>query len=84
MDVVCYTRAPMAGRKRDPNPLVGNVRVAPEDLEALAYLETRTALTPDELIRLLVHLAIWESGDTVPDFLRIALAEARRLAKPEE
>ena len=74
----------MAGRKRDPNPLIGNVRIAPEDLEALTHLEARTALTPDELIRLLVHLAIWESGDMVPDFLRTALEEARRLAKPEE
>jgi hypothetical protein len=70
------------GRPADPRPLVGNVRVAAEDLRALEYLERRTALAADELIRMLVHLALWESGDdAVPVIIRDALNEARKIAK---
>lgn len=58
-----------------------SVRVPVTDEPILEYLEERTALSVDELIRVFLHVGLWESHDLLPATLRDALAEGRKRAK---
>ena len=57
-----------------------DVRLPQEDFAVLQRVEKRTSLTPDELVRMFVHIAIWESKEQVPGALSQALNEAREAA----
>jgi hypothetical protein len=57
------------------------VRVPLRDQPILEYLEERTALSIDELIRVFLHVGLWESHDLLPATFRDALAEGRKRAK---
>jgi len=64
------------GRPPDQRPQV-TVRLTVEDHAVLCHVEQRTSLAVDELVRLFVHVAIWETRDVVPNALQEALSKAR-------
>lgn len=66
-----------AGRRPDPRPKL-ELRLPPEDYAVLKRVEARTSLAPEEVARMLVHIAIWETQGMLPAPLREALNQARR------
>lgn len=69
------------GRPPDTRPVL-TLRVPHEDDAVLRHMESRTALTPDETARMLLHFMIWEvPEDAAPSALRTALGEGRRVGR---
>lgn len=70
------------GPGRPPNAYETlTVKVSAEDLVVLRTVEDETTLAPEETIRMLAHLAIWQTPEVAPEKLSHALDEGRKSAK---
>jgi hypothetical protein len=68
------------GRPPDTRPSI-LVKLPPEDFAVLQRVEARTSLAPEELVRMFVHIAIWETAGLVPDAFTEALDQGRKDTK---
>jgi hypothetical protein len=57
------------------------VKVSAEDFVVLKAVEDETSLAPEETVRMLAHLAIWNTPEIMSDSLQRALEDGRKKAR---